>query len=338
MASYQELYAAWYIWRPSHPKKGKSRGGDKGVASALLALPFRPSAKQTAEQFSRIERRSPQVMVKVTKATFGASHTYQNMTYISRNCQEEILDQDGCLYGDNSELERLADVWHQQNQDSYDGERRYRGPDARRMQFSMPAGTDPIALRNAVSATARHVFGDRFDYVYALHTDRPHPHVHLTVRAVSHDGQALRINKDDLLYLRRAMAAELRMRGVDADATPQIARGPRVKHDRTEVHRVNQRQKATAKLRRTDAEAMPAAGVTDPYVKRVYEAAAKRLRASDQVDDAALAERIERLSAARFSSPLAGASKQNADRPATGAGQEASDPGEVKHRAPKPRL
>jgi hypothetical protein len=305
MSGYKELYAAWYVWRPTHPKRRKGAKGDRGFASALMSLPFLPTDRQTAEQFARLERRAPQVMVKVTKPTFGAAHTFQNMTYISRHCEEEIFDQDGSLFVRDEELERLADDWHQQNQDAYDGEQRYRGPDARRLQFSMPRGTDPIALRNAVSATARHVFGDRYDYVFALHTDRPHPHVHLTMRAVSHDGEALRINKDDLLYLRRSMAVELRMRGIDADATPQIARGPRVKHDRTEVHRSKIRRATTDRLRTGEGEAADApAGVIDPYVRRVYEAAAKRLRASARDDDAALAERIERFAAANLKDPL----------------------------------
>lgn len=331
MASYQELYAAWYIWRPTHPKKRKGAKGDRGFASGLLSIPFRPTDKQTAAQFARLERRAPQVMVKVTKPTFGATHTYLNMTYISRNCEEEVFDQDGSLFVRNEELERLADDWHQQNQDAYDGERRYRGPDARRLQFSMPKGTDPIVLRNAVSATARHVFGDRFDYVFALHTDRPHPHIHLTVRAVSHDGQALRINKDDLLYLRRSMALELRLRGVEADATPQIARGPRVKHDRTEVHRPKQKRATTARMQTGEGVPHTADGVFDPYVHRVYAAAAKRLRASGRVDDAALAERIEGFTAANLA--------DNRQR-GVAEGQQASTSGPVpdRPRGQKPRL
>jgi hypothetical protein len=309
MSSYKELYAAWYIWRPTHPKKRKGGGGDRGFASALLAIPFLPTTKQTAEQFARLERRAPQVMVKVTKPTFGAAHTYQNMTYISRNCEEEIFDQDGSLLVRNEELQQLADDWHQQTQDAYDGERRYRGPDARRMQFSMPAGTDPVALRNAVSATARYVFGDRYDYVFALHTDRPHPHVHLTVRAVSHEGKALRMNKDDLLYFRRAMALALRQRGVEADATPQIARGPRKKHDRTEVHRANRRRQVDLKVQGGAVPAETEAGMIDPYVRRVYEAAAKRLRASAREEDVSLAERIERFGAVNLPTNRAAVSK-----------------------------
>ncbi|WP_242187207.1 relaxase/mobilization nuclease domain-containing protein [Sphingomonas sp. CARO-RG-8B-R24-01] len=336
MSSYEELRAAWYVWRPTHPKTRKGGGGDKGFAAALLSLPFRPSTKQTAEQFARLERRAPQVMVKVTKPTFGAAHTYQNMTYISRNCEEEILDQDGVLYTDNAQLEELADEWHEQNQDAFDGERRYRGPDARRLQFSMPPGTDAIALRNAVSATARHVFGDRYDYVYALHTDRPHPHVHLTVRAVSHHGESLRINKDDLLYLRRTMALELRMRGIDADATPQIARGPRVKHDRTEVHRQKEKRRAQAKM----TGALPTktqSGTIDPYTVRVYAAAAGRLRASGNPEDAALAQRIEAFAASRFAqqhNPDGGVIKQSkVDKPASLESRE--DPAKPDNIKPK---
>ena len=333
MPSYKELYAAWYFWRPTHPQKRKGAKGGNGFAAALLSVPFLPTEKMTAEQFARLERRAPQVMVKVTKPTFGASHTFKNMTYISRTCEEEIFDQDGSLLTRVEELERLAEDWHQQNQDAYDGERRYRGPDARRLQFSMPKGTDPIALRNAVSATARHVFGDRFDYVYALHTDRPHPHVHLTIRAVSHDGQALRINKDDLLYLRRGLALALRVRGIDADATPQIARGGRVKHDRTAVHRAKARQAATATLAGGQGEGQSEVGGTvDPYVRRVYEAAARRLRASNSQDDAALAARIERFSATRLSEPRVshrGPETPNSSKP---------DQPEDKPRAPKPRL
>ena len=336
MSSYRELYSAWYFWRPTHPKKGKGAKGDKGFASGLLSLPFLPSDTLTAEQFVRLERRAPQVMVKVTKPTFGADHTFQNMTYISRHCKEEIFDQDGGLLVRDEDLRRLADDWHQQNHDAYDGERRYRGPDARRFQFSMPPGTDPIALRNAVSATARHVFGDRYDYVYALHTDRPHPHVHLTVRAVGHEGQALRINKDDLLYLRRALALALRMRGIDADATPQIARGPRVKHESTEVYRVKERRARSESVAEGHEPVHAEAGIVDPYVRRVYKFAAARLRATGSSADAELAGRIDgftddRLAELRSTQRLRGAAGAGPESPMTSMS-------EVVDHVHKPRL
>src|SRR3546814_6508611 len=51
------------------------------------------------------------------------------------------------------------------------------------MVFSMPAGTDPETVKQAVRETAERMIGDNHDYLMALHTDTPRPHVHLTVQA-----------------------------------------------------------------------------------------------------------------------------------------------------------
>jgi hypothetical protein len=85
------------------------------------------------------------------------------------------------------------------------------------------------------------LFEDNFDYVFALHTDEgkgksPNPHVHLTIRAKGHDGTKLEFGPADLLYMRRLFATELRHRGIDADATPQIARGPRYNNEHSKTH------------------------------------------------------------------------------------------------------
>ena len=67
------------------------------------------------------------------------------------------------------------------------------------------------------------------------------PHVHLTVRAKSYEGVPLAFGPDDLLYMRRVFATELRERGIDADATPQVMRGARLnnEHSRTYQARLN---------------------------------------------------------------------------------------------------
>src|SRR3546814_18634634 len=49
--------------------------------------------------------------------------------------------------------------------------------------FSMPEGTDPEKVLGAVRALAHAELSDNHDYVLALHTDTPRPHVHLTVQA-----------------------------------------------------------------------------------------------------------------------------------------------------------
>jgi hypothetical protein len=41
--------------------------------------------------------------------------------------------------------------------------------------LSMPAGTDPIVLRDAVRSFAADTFAGRHDYVFTLHTETPRP-------------------------------------------------------------------------------------------------------------------------------------------------------------------
>lgn len=58
-----------------------------------------------------------------------------------------------------------------------------------------------------------------------LHTDEPHPHVHMVVRALGHDGRRLNIRKDTLREWRREFARHLREQGVVANATERAVRG-----------------------------------------------------------------------------------------------------------------
>jgi type IV secretory pathway VirD2 relaxase len=64
--------------------------------------------------------------------------------------------------------------------------------------LSMPAGTDPLKVQGAVRQFGREAFGGRFDYVFALHTDVDHPHVHMAVRSLGEGGKRLNPRKADL--------------------------------------------------------------------------------------------------------------------------------------------
>ena len=57
--------------------------------------------------------------------------------------------------------------------------------------FSMPAGTPPEKVQAAVRNFAREEFGLKHRYVMALHTDEPHPHVHVLIKATSNEGTGL---------------------------------------------------------------------------------------------------------------------------------------------------
>lgn len=94
-----------------------------------------------------------------------------------------------------------------------------------RIIFSMPAGTPPGKVFGAVRDLAREEFGLRHRYAMVLHTDEPHPHVHVVVKALSEDGVRLNIRKETLRHWRREFARQLRARGVEANATERIVRG-----------------------------------------------------------------------------------------------------------------
>ena len=242
----RSLYAAQEAWRPIMRRAAKDKVARSFLMFAAKAARTKTTSKASTAQAARLSRKAPQTMVKVSKATYGADHTFSNFTYISRNGTVAMFDQDGVEISDLADMRELAEAWRALNYDPAELDSRHASPDARRLILSMPRGTDPDIVLQSVRATARQLFEDNFDYVYALHIDEgkgksPHPHVHLTVRAQGHDGTKLAFGPDDLLYMRRVFAAELRERGVDADATPQIARGPRFnnEHSKTYQARLN---------------------------------------------------------------------------------------------------
>lgn len=89
--------------------------------------------------------------------------------------------------------------------------------------FSMPAGTPSERLLLAVRNFVQEEFA-RHRYALGLHTDEPHPHVHVVVKAVSELGVRLNIRKATLRSWREEFARHLHTQGVQAKATRRIAR------------------------------------------------------------------------------------------------------------------
>jgi hypothetical protein len=118
--------------------------------------------------------------------------------------------------------------------------------------FSMPAGTPPKAVLAAVRNFAREEFGAKHRYAMVLHTDEPHPHVHMVVKALSEEGVRLNIQKTTLRSWRREFARHLRAQGVAANATDRQTRGE-VKPQKTDgIYRAAMRGASTHWHRRVD--------------------------------------------------------------------------------------
>jgi hypothetical protein len=91
--------------------------------------------------------------------------------------------------------------------------------------FSMPAGTPADGLFRGAQAFARETFGAKHRYAMVLHTDEPHPHVHMVVKAVSEEGVRLNIRKATLREWRQEFARHLRAQGISSNATDKAVRG-----------------------------------------------------------------------------------------------------------------
>jgi hypothetical protein len=107
--------------------------------------------------------------------------------------------------------------------------------------FSMPAGTPPKKVLEAVKDFAREEFALKHRYAMVLHTDEPHPHVHMVVKAVSDRGVRLNIRKATLRGWRKEFARHLRAHGVEANATERAVRGNRLPAKLDGIYRAEQR-------------------------------------------------------------------------------------------------
>lgn len=242
MSDFQTVHGFEEVWRPpvKAPRKPRAilspRGGGADVRARL----------------ARVANRAPEVMVKATGRTREAGHVRAHLDYISRHGALQLEDREGAILDGRDAVQEVAEDWEMAAMQ--DRRRRASTPFSHSVMLSMPAGTDPTVVRDAARAFASEVFADRFDYVFALHTDADHPHVHIAVRSLGDGGVRLNPKKADLELWRQVFAQALRDRGVEAEATPRRARGVTRKPERTSLRKIRERheggQAEPARVRR----------------------------------------------------------------------------------------
>ncbi|MEJ7928176.1 relaxase/mobilization nuclease domain-containing protein [Sphingobium sp. AN641] len=244
--------------------RGAGRGkvdhrGNRALArdlGTMMQVPLRPSSgvgrhgseargersARAIEQLGRTTKRAPQVVVKITSRIHGAASTVGAFTYAGRigmSDQEPIgiETSEGKELMSAHDMMLLAREWQQWETAD---EARRNGATAIAMVFSMPPGTDPEKVREAVRDFAETDLSNR-RWVMALHTDEAHPHVHLIIAGRDNDGRRFNPNREFLQQCRERFAENLRDRGVEADATMRIARGYPPKQDPTPVLKMRER-------------------------------------------------------------------------------------------------
>jgi hypothetical protein len=143
------------------------------------------------EQIERTVRRTPEVVVKVLpRASNDLKAVGKHLDYIGRKGKLELESDDGeSLNGrigkallDDWDLD-IDDVRRQPTLAATKG----RQPPklVHKLMFSMPPGTPPDKVLAAARNFEREEFWGQHRYAFVLHTDEPHPHVHLVLKAVN---------------------------------------------------------------------------------------------------------------------------------------------------------
>lgn len=300
MADFRIVPGFEEAWRPP---VGRRRRPEE-----VLSAPG--ARREVRARLARLVAKAPEVMVKVTGRTRSAAHLKAHLEYISRNGELALEGPDGWPISGRREVRELSEDWS--SIALADSRRRANSPFSVSLVLSMPKGTDPFALRDAARAFAQAAFGARFDYVFALHTDEPHPHVHVAVQARGSSGERLNPKKADLEAWRQLFARELRERGVEAEATPRRARGVTRKAERGPIRRIRERAEqgrgAVGSVQRSalreaaqtvfggEAEAKPwerRLMARQQRTRALYLAQARLLQAAADADDRRLGREVE---------------------------------------------
>ena len=163
-------------------------------------------------------KKAPQAVVKISGSSKGADKAQAHATYIGRNGQVELEDQDGNKYKGNEQKTALG-AW--QAQGMHDKHSSGARREAFHFVFSMPNGTNPEALKKAVKNMVKEEF-DGHQYFMAQHLDTDSPHVHVLMNATNAKGERLNPRKQDLHNYRVAFVQKLAEQGVEATAIRRI--------------------------------------------------------------------------------------------------------------------
>lgn len=214
-------------------------------------------------QIARTVGRTPEVMVKVlARGANDLTAVRKHLDYIGRKGKVELETDDG----EKRPIDELLDDWDldldesrpQSQLSATDGRQPPRL--VHKVLFSMPAGTPPAKVLTAVQNFCREEFAFKHRYAMALHTEEPHPHVHVVIKAISEQGVRLNIRNAIRRQWRADFARHLRALRVPANASDRFVRGETSPQKSDGIYRSSERGESTHMRNRAEAVARELAG------------------------------------------------------------------------------
>ena len=212
------------------------------------------------ERITRTVRRTPEVMVKVlSRGSQDLKAVHGHLDYLRDRDEGELAIEtdDGERLTGPGVPKSLTEDWNldlqeRRQRSDLDGRGRHSTKLVHKLMFSMPPGTPPQKVLEAAKNFAREELALKHRYAMVLHTDEPHPHVHMVVKAVSEQGERLHIRKATLRGWRREFARHLRELGVPANATERAVRGENRAPKLDGIYRAERRGESSRTRARAD--------------------------------------------------------------------------------------
>jgi hypothetical protein len=258
------------------------------------------SAAGWAARMGSSGRGAKEVLVKISGGGRDADGVQAHFEYIDRHGKLDIeTDHGEVLHGKAAATEIIND-WaldygavpgapHSRGKVGADGKRRT-PRQAFNIVLSMPAGTPPQKVLQAVKKFAREEFAHQHRYAMTLHAEEKekhgaHPHVHLVVKAEhEYEGSRLNPRKADLQRWRERFAEYLTELGVAATATRREDRGFVKTNKKTPIYRASQRKPKNPASSGKPEELITEAG-DSMFMRRKLEAVKRELRTTGKVAD-----------------------------------------------------
>ncbi|MBT2305300.1 relaxase/mobilization nuclease domain-containing protein [Variovorax paradoxus] len=252
------------------------------------------STQLSVEQIEQVRRTVsgvPEVMVKVSGGARDSGGAKAHLKYIGRHGKLGVETDEGLALRGRDMADQLLADWQldlcrsQYKPKPAEGQKDTRAKVVHNIVLSMPAGTPPQKVLLAARHFARENFALQYRYAMVLHTDQPHPHVHLVVKC-EHEfepGKRLYIRKDTLRLWREQFAALMREEGVAANATPRQLRGQR-KGLKDPIHHRLRAVHAFHVLPKEDQSRRPAP-MDSSFMRRKVERIGKALQAGRLVPE-----------------------------------------------------
>ena len=198
------------------------RNNDKNESffDATYASEKKRKYKRSVADKLRTASGCKQAVIKVTSYAKTHAKIANHLSYISRNYQLNLEDQDGNNIATAKEAKSLLDQWEVMYFDNKENSR-----NTVHITFSSPKGSDRNSFNEAIRECLKKEFSGRNDYVFAQHDDTDHPHAHAVIVMRSIHGKKLDPRKQYLKYLREFFAEKCREHGINVEASQRCERG-----------------------------------------------------------------------------------------------------------------